>query len=163
MKIVYFIHRARLPDRRVNLERAAVWFQFLADALPDHAILAPWIAYCHALDEEHYRERGMRDGKAIVESVTGQVVGVVCGPEMTDGCAADVQNLAAMGHPSVTITRLHLPLPPEGQTAIHLADWLATTVARAHENKVRNAIWNITYRGMPHGPMLGVEAKEWEP
>lgn len=128
--ILYLIHRARLPNRRINLDRTYRWLKFLADALPDCAFMAPWTAYCEALDEDTYRERGMRDGLAFVSSMSGRVAGIVCGPEISDGCYKDIGNLATFGFPSIDLTAWGLAEPP-AVLAPNVATVLRATVARA--------------------------------
>lgn len=109
--VAYFIHRVQYPNRRLNLDRSYRWIKWLVDTLPDNAILAPWLPYCEALDEDTYRDRGIRDGKAMA-SLDGIRLGIVGGPQVSSGCAADIANLMEMGASILDLTPLGFEEPP---------------------------------------------------
>lgn len=52
------------PIRRLNITRAKLWLRTLVEISSDVAISAPWLPYVETLDEETYRERGIRDDLA---------------------------------------------------------------------------------------------------
>lgn len=52
-----------------NIERVQRWFKFLVDYGPESWTLqVPWLIYALNLDEANYRERGIRDGQAVIKT-----------------------------------------------------------------------------------------------
>lgn len=111
----YFIHRVGTdgPQRDRNIAAALRWIRFLGDALPDLPISAPWLPYVMAFDEAGYRERGIRDGKVLASADTHDI-GIICGPEVSRGCAVARDNLLSdpRGRGVLDLTGLGLVNPP---------------------------------------------------
>lgn len=113
MSAGYFIHRVGPagPKRDRNVEMARLWVRWLVD-VTDLAILAPWLVYVECLDETHYRARGLRDGRAFA-SLSPIRVGLICGPEVSDGCDADRATLLGRHVACVDFTPMGREMPPE--------------------------------------------------
>ena len=112
-KILYFIHRVRDPDVATNKARAYRWIRWLKQAMPDVAVLAPWLPYVEALDDTLATDRSaaMRDG-ALMAGLSGISAGIVCGPVISGGCATDIANLRDYGVPTISLTDLGFEEPP---------------------------------------------------
>lgn len=143
--VAYFIHRVQKPNRRLNLDRSYRWIRWLVDALPDVAICATWLPYCEALDEETYRARGLRDGEALA-GLGGISVGIVCGPQISDGCKGDIENLAKKGIASVTLTDLGFEEPPPSEDRWPcLYSRVRETVGRAIATR-GPVLWSVNFK-----------------
>lgn len=127
--ILYLIHRVQHPSKPVNIALAKEWFVWLVDSLPDAVILSPWLVYAECLDEDTYRARGMRDGK-LLAGLTGISAGIVCGPEITQGCQNDINNLWDHGLPSISLCALGMVEPPSHRMGDALAECLDKLVGR---------------------------------
>lgn len=139
--IGYLIHRVQNPSREANLVAAYKWLKFFIDLMPDLVVLAPWLPYVEALDEETYRERGLRDG-GVLAGLSGIGVGLLCGPEISNGCRGDMANLATYGVTTVDLTPLGRELPPTIGQDKALDSLLALTIRRASLVK-QGAWWTI--------------------
>lgn len=111
-EVAYFLHRVGPdgPAREANILRALRWFEWLIE-VTDLQIMAPWLPYVLALRESTHRERGLRDGLRMMDQ-TAIRVGIVCGPELSTGCQADVAGLRRQGCGVIDLTPLGLDLPP---------------------------------------------------
>ncbi len=65
--LVYVAHPVGAgAARAANLTRAQRWLAYLIAEYPEHAFVAPWLAYCEALEETAAnRARGLRDDRAV--------------------------------------------------------------------------------------------------
>lgn len=66
---VYIAHAVgKDPAKRTaNIARVQRWFKFLIDFGPESwTFHIPWLPYVQNLDEETYRERGIRDGQLAI-------------------------------------------------------------------------------------------------
>lgn len=60
--LVYMAHPVgHGPVRALNVQRAKLWVRTLVQTVEHCMFSAPWLPYVEVLDEETYRERGMRD------------------------------------------------------------------------------------------------------
>lgn len=99
------------PQRDRNIAATLKWIRFLVAALPDVAISVPWLPYVLALDETTHRERGMRDG-ALLAAAAENEIGIICGPEVSTGCAGDRDGFIGLGRGVLDLTCLGLVDPP---------------------------------------------------
>ena len=108
----YFIHRVGPdgPVREANIEAAKLWIRWLL-AVTELAVSAPWLAYVISCDETTYRARGLRDGITFA-NMSPIRVGIICGPEVSDGCGKDRDVLLERSIGVMDLTPMGLTAPP---------------------------------------------------
>lgn len=107
-KPVNEVYAERAAKKR-NLRRAKRWLKWLVELLPDVAVLAPWLPYVEALDENVHRERGIRD---MVELMRGSDGIFLSGGRLSTGMHAErTQMVERVGGAVIDLSHVKEPPP----------------------------------------------------
>lgn len=108
--LVYLMHPVgNGPARQLNVRNAKLWVRLLVELIPHVAIVAPWIPYVEVLEEEGYRERGMRDDLHTLQVCHAAVA---CGGRYSPGMCTERDMFAAITPARPIVDLTDLPVDP---------------------------------------------------